>query len=249
MAELTKPSDINKVWADAGDIISPTDIKIATGWEVEVPPRQFFNWLDNKQDQFNAYVNQHGIVEWDANTDYYLGKAYVMGSDGIIYKAVSDNGPSFTTQDPTTDVSDTYWEIAFAPTDLATDSVAGLVELATSEESQAFTDTVRAITPATLYGSFQGGNQSLGTTGYQKLPGGLIVQWGSRTAGPTLTGTVTFPLAFPTGCFNVVAVDHAIDSATIASMAINAAPTAANFTFYTTSATDGGNFFWVAKGR
>jgi len=37
------------------------------------------------------------------------------------------------------------------------------------------------------------GQASLATAGYQKLPSGLIVQWGYTT-----TGTVTFPVAFPT---------------------------------------------------
>ena len=37
---------------------------------------------------------------------------------------------------------------------------------------------------------------SLGTTGYQKLPSGLIIQWTSVTA---VSGTWTFPIAFPTG--------------------------------------------------
>lgn len=40
-----------------------------------------------------------------------------------------------------------------------------------------------------------------GTSGYQKLPGGLILQWG--TAGSVGTGgvTVTFPIAFPNAVF------------------------------------------------
>ena len=44
---------------------------------------------------------------------------------------------------------------------------------------------------------------SLGTNGYQKLPNGLIFQWGihSRSTGTT---TITFPIAFPNGCFIVL---------------------------------------------
>lgn len=45
---------------------------------------------------------------------------------------------------------------------------------------------------------------SLVTNGYQKLPGGLIIQWGSveinvPTAGTTVSLVVTLPIAFPTG--------------------------------------------------
>lgn len=52
------------------------------------------------------------------------------------------------------------------------------------------------------------GNQSLAASGYQKLPSGLIIQWGqsvisgsSATSGNQL---VTLPLAFPTGLLQVV---------------------------------------------
>jgi hypothetical protein len=49
--------------------------------------------------------------------------------------------------------------------------------------------------------SFTSGNQSLSQSGYQKLPGGLIIQWGRNNPG----ATVTFPIAFPTACFSVAA--------------------------------------------
>lgn len=43
---------------------------------------------------------------------------------------------------------------------------------------------------------------SLTINGYQKLPGGLIMQWGLAT--PAVGGTfITFPIAFPTGVFSV----------------------------------------------
>ena len=51
---------------------------------------------------------------------------------------------------------------------------------------------------------------SLAANGYQKLPSGLIIQWGesgghlSNTAG-TKSTVITFPVSFPTGCLNVYA--------------------------------------------
>ena len=48
---------------------------------------------------------------------------------------------------------------------------------------------------------FTGANKSLGTSGYQKLPGGLIIQWGqiSSTSGISPSNWVwTLPIAFPT---------------------------------------------------
>ena len=105
MAEILKPSDINKVWSSGGDIIAPSDTKIASGWAVEIPPRQYFNYIDNKQDQAIAHINQHGISVWDSVTEYQAGKSYVQGSDGNLYKAVITS----TNQDPTTDLVGTYW--------------------------------------------------------------------------------------------------------------------------------------------
>jgi len=43
------------------------------------------------------------------------------------------------------------------------------------------------------------------TNGYQKLPSGLILQWGSTTI--TGTHTVTFPIAFPSVCRAVMTTD------------------------------------------
>ena len=50
--------------------------------------------------------------------------------------------------------------------------------------------------------NFSGSNQSLTTDGYQKLPGGLIMQWGYVLAAINTTTTVTFPIAFPNAALN-----------------------------------------------
>lgn len=62
-----------------------------------------------------------------------------------------------------------------------------------------------AFTLAEIAANFTGSNQSLGSNGYQKLPGGLIVQWGN---GNSSAGSlsVTYPIAFPNAIFQVVAV-------------------------------------------
>ncbi|HAV8102522.1 TPA: hypothetical protein JLB71_003169 [Escherichia coli] len=53
--------------------------------------------------------------------------------------------------------------------------------------------------------SFSG---SIASKGYQKLPGGLIIQWGSGNAGTGYVGStgneMNFPIAFPSQCFQVV---------------------------------------------
>lgn len=47
---------------------------------------------------------------------------------------------------------------------------------------------------------------SIGASGYQILPTGLIIQWGSVITTPTTnnpTFTLTFPLVFPNSCFSI----------------------------------------------
>ncbi len=48
---------------------------------------------------------------------------------------------------------------------------------------------------------------SAATAGYQKLPSGVIIQWGSAVSSGTAANnvTITFPIAFPTGCLNLIA--------------------------------------------
>lgn len=90
--------------------------------------------------------------------------------------------------------------------DLLTLSAAGVVAgpLASDAEAQALSSLLKLLTPGKLNSAFQGANQSLGTNGYQKLPGGLIIQWGntaSLTSGSS--NTITLPVAFPNACQSV----------------------------------------------
>lgn len=111
MAKFNKPTTLNKIWAQAGDNSAPSDAKINLGWVSEVPPRQFFNFLDNKQDQALAAINQSGIPEWDNVTEYIGNFSHVLGSNGTVYKCVLTH----TNINPVTDTANTAWVIAFAP--------------------------------------------------------------------------------------------------------------------------------------
>ncbi|UUZ93259.1 tail fiber protein [Paenibacillus sp. P25] len=60
--------------------------------------------------------------------------------------------------------------------------------------------------------TFNGGGfaSSLAQNGYQKLPSGLILQWGTVSIPNGGTNTnVNFPIAFPNSCFSAVATDSA----------------------------------------
>ena len=147
MTLITKP-DMEFIWASGGAIVEPSDVKKQTGWTPEVPPHQWENWIQNRQDNYLAHINQRGTPEWDSNTEYEAaGLSYVQGSNGVVYKSVAASGPASTTQDPTTDVTGIYWTIAFAPNTLATETVAGIAELSTQAEAETGTNDTTVMTP------------------------------------------------------------------------------------------------------
>lgn len=79
----------------------------------------------------------------------------------------------------------------------ATDTAAGRIEIATSEEAQAFTDNSRAITPLGLKYSMLGANRSFSENGYQKLPSGLVIQWGRASVTANVDTNISLPITFP----------------------------------------------------
>lgn len=109
MPDIVKPSGMNSRWAESGLKSAPDVSKIDQGWTVEKPPYQVQNWLDNKQDNFNAHVNQHGIPYKDDETEYQAGKSYVVDPiSGIVYKCIVTH-----VNQPVT--NSVYWDIAFSP--------------------------------------------------------------------------------------------------------------------------------------
>lgn len=112
MSNISKPTDINKIWASSGDRHSPDDAKIALGYIVEIPTLQQFNWMINKIDQAIAHINQHGLAVWDSITEYEGGLGWAQGSDGNLYFCKTTN----TNQDPTLDTVETYWQLAASKT-------------------------------------------------------------------------------------------------------------------------------------
>lgn len=105
MPLVNKPQDINKIWSSSGDRATPSDQKISQGWVPEIPPYQWFNYIDHKQDQAIAHINQHGIAVWDAETEYFSNKSYVQDPDtGDIYRSRVTNKGRRPTHSPQ------YWE-------------------------------------------------------------------------------------------------------------------------------------------
>lgn len=71
----------------------------------------------------------------------------------------------------------------------------------TSDNVLASNGSLWASTALSALGVF---GKSLTSNGYQKLPGGIILQWGKYTTAVTNAATaITFPIAFPTACLQV----------------------------------------------
>ena len=92
---------------------------------------------------------------------------------------------------------------------------------------------------------------SLGFNGYQKLPTGLIIQWGAfnvnGTSGAVGTTDITFPIAFPAAFRHVSALMSTNDpSQRFTGFDIgNTTVTKTRFTYVTATAN---SIYWVAIG-
>lgn len=110
MPLFAKPQ-FNSVWAATGTRLTPDPAKISQGWIVEIPPHEYENWSQNRQDALLAHINQVGIPMWDATVEYQAGKSYIQGTtSGTIYRAVNTN----TNVNPELDIQGN-WVVAFEP--------------------------------------------------------------------------------------------------------------------------------------
>ena len=109
--------------------------------------------------------------------------------------------------------------------------------------------SVDSATGAVTLANLSAFGRSIASDGYQKLPGGLIIQWGTATIPNGATGliTVTFPTAFPNAFFSATTTPNLaiatswaplIDNTSAASMRINL--------YYTSGAAV--PIFWLAIG-
>lgn len=91
---------------------------------------------------------------------------------------------------------------------------------------------------------------ALSSNGYQKLPSGLIIQWGAAAAGIGSTGgtgnIVSFPVAFPRYCAQIITSYDNGSSSIIAGAAGN--QTTTQFLLRCDATGGSYNFRWLAVG-
>ncbi len=122
---------------------------------------------------------------------------------------------------------------------LATVSQFGLVQLAAGTDVLAGTNASLAATPASL-----AAGAMLGTNGYKKLPGGLILQWG-KLSSVSGTQTVTFPITFPTAFLHGNYIGTFTDTTADSVNSINN-PTTSGMVIHDTVGTE--DMYWFAIG-
>lgn len=184
MVDFTKPSEINKIWSEAGDKTNPGDAKISQGWIVEAPPRQTFNFLINRQDAALAYLNQKGIPIWDSTTEYINGKSYVQASDGKIYRSIQTG----TNQNPV--AAPTFWVRAFDDFDTSYDKAESDAKyLWRANNLSDLTNTATARTNLDVYSKAEADGRYVNTSGDDAMAGSLAINGGTLS-----TSAVTFNL-------------------------------------------------------
>ena len=105
---MTVKPDMTKIWAATGATAVPPDAKIASGWGYEMMPFEWENWIQNRNDSMLSHINQRGIPEWDAASEYFANKSYVTGSNGLVYSCLVNS----TNINPVTD-GGSNWVRAF----------------------------------------------------------------------------------------------------------------------------------------
>lgn len=130
-----------------------------------------------------AVTSDSAAVTGNATVGGTLGVAGAVTADSVASTSAVTGGGGTTAQ--------------------ATETVRGTLEVATAAEAQGWASDLFAITPVKLDSAMKGANQLLATSGYQKLPGGLIIQWGNVSVTADANLTVVYPLAFPSAVLSV----------------------------------------------
>lgn len=153
-----------------------------------------YSLIDDDEEQFAKAVKGPYVNTFTYNTSAIASQTVndvVLGSDGNYYEVQADG---VSGDDPVGSVSGNWLQVSFSP-------------VASTAEARAQTNNTKKITPLRLAEAFQGTNQSLTGNGYQKLPGGLIFQWGTNAIGTSAT-PIVLPITFPNAALGACAVDR-----------------------------------------
>lgn len=213
MAQEIADSTLLDTWASSGLIVEPDISKIIEGWQLgEQPPHEYMNWLQNTFGSKLNHILKNGVASWNNETEYLAGSS--VQHNGNVWLCKTTN----TNSEPT-DVN-ANWKRIITVESLTT--VLGGYVATTGDQTIAGVKTFSSspIVPTPTAGTqavnkdyadlkvalsdFTGANQSLASSGYQKLPGGLIIQWGGSGESPSNGTPITFPITFPNAILRVI---------------------------------------------
>lgn len=205
------------VWTDGTNVydgLTDFDSPVMTGNPTAPTAAQFDNDTSLATTAFvqRALGNDSGVVVVAANRT-------MTAADAGRYLFSNANSLIYTLPDPATLALGTKFRIAQgnltsggsinAPGGVTIGNITdgGTVSSVAMAQSTEYvltvvTATAYQLTRLSVRGDFAGANQSLSENGYQRIPGGLILQWVRKPAG-VAGGTINWPLTFPTAVLSV----------------------------------------------
>jgi len=183
-------------------------------------------------------LTQHGVVVGGASGAL---NSTAVGTTGQLFIGQRGAAPIWSAT-PTLGVAGTT-----AGTLALSGSASGTVTLRTPAAAGTNTLTLPATTSTLIALTDFTNNQSLSSSGYLKLPGGMILQYGSGSTDGAGQGSVTFPIAFTT---NSVISIIPYSNLTIASVAKTLSSTGFTNAIFNTNTGNGisSTFGWIAIG-
>lgn len=177
----------------------PPDTRIPEEVGGEAPDGLDFNGLFNVISQAVVFLQKGNAYQFDASLAPYPIGALVRSNDNLTTYQSTIAGNS---NDPNSNM--TGWRVYNSSDFLVNDLTTGGTDKALTAEQGKI-----------LMASFEALKQA---SGYQKLPGGLIIQWGvigcpaNYTAGQVVT--FNYPIAFPSFALLLVGSNYGMSSAT-----------------------------------
>lgn len=218
----TKPT-LDRVWASnasAGNVVDPDTVtagKFENGWVAEVPPFQYFNFIQQLFSQALLHFNEYGIGEHDNDTIYPLGGLASVG--GSVYRSNTANNQG---NDP---VSSGTWDL--------------FLSLAINIDKNAPSGAVRidsSGSASVTNGGLTVGSPSAGTARV------FVSGSDSATFNPSATGpqshsatTHVDNTSGVTNSFAQLVLDHSADGAFTRLASTNSGPGSCRFTITTSS--------------
>ncbi|MGL5113586.1 MAG: gp53-like domain-containing protein [Flavobacterium sp.] len=175
-----------------------------------LPPQEEIQALFNIDTTQLAYLFQEGIPEYDDETTYYNTTSISIvkkpGTTELYYSKTDDNLGNALADTVNWGLLGDLANIPDSPVVAATESTAGIAEIATQGEADAGSDDARFITPLKLRFGFAASFAASGYIAFPSWLGGWIVQWGTATGSwaHNSSQSANFPIAFPTASYRVI---------------------------------------------